>query len=196
MITTCRAFNIVCAATGLLLLVPLFAAIALVIKWDDGGQVFYSQLRVGRGFRQFRLLKFRSMVIGADQEGLLTAPAGRRVTHSGCFLRRYKLDELPQLWNVLKGDMQLVGPRPEVEDYVERFRDQYSLLLSEPPGITDPASLAYRHEEQLFVPGKMEQQYVGEILPSKLKLSLEYQRRRNLFSDLGVLLQTVCNRPV
>src|SRR5258708_20005477 len=89
------------------------------------------------------------MVIGADKEGLLTAPADRRVTYSGYFLRKYKLDELPQLWNALKGDMQLVGPRPEVEYYVQRFREQYSLLLSEPPGITDPASLAYRHEEQI-----------------------------------------------
>src|SRR5258708_40074740 len=118
------------------------------------------------------------MVIGADKEGLLTAPADRRVTYSGYFLRKYKLDEPPQLWNARKGDMQLVGPRPEVEYYVQRFREQYSLLLSEPPGITDPASLAYRHEEQLFVSGEMEQQYVAEIFPDKLKLSLEYQLGR------------------
>jgi lipopolysaccharide/colanic/teichoic acid biosynthesis glycosyltransferase len=133
------------------------------------------------------------MTIGADHAGLLTALADTRVTRCGHFLRRYKLDELPQLWNVLKGEMQLVGPRPEVEQYVSQFRGQYSVLLSEPPGITDPASLAYRREEQIFVIGQMECQYVSQILPDKLRLSLEYQKRRCLSSDIRILLQTVVN---
>ena len=189
----CRVFNIVCSVSGLLALSPLLALIALAIKWDDAGPVFYSQNRVGRDFKPFQLVKFRSMTIGADHAGLLTAPADTRVTRCGHVLRRYKLDELPQLWNVIKGEMQLVGPRPEVEQYVSQFRGQYSVLLSEPPGITDPASLAYRREEQIFVIGQMECQYVSQILPDKLRLSLEYQKRRCLSSDIRILLQTVLN---
>lgn len=186
-----RIFNMVVAAAGLAVLSPLLAAAALAVKCDDGGPVFYSQSRVGRGFRPFRLLKFRSMVVNADRAGLLTAPVDTRLTRAGQFLRRYKLDELPQLWNVVKGDMQLVGPRPEVARYVELFREQYSPLLKDCPGITDPASLAYRHEECCFVPGEIEQQYVSRILPHKLQLSLEYQRHRDFLSDLKVLLDTV-----
>ena len=131
------------------------------------------------------------MTVGADQTGLLTAPADQRVTRCGRWLRRCKLDELPQLWNVLKGEMQLVGPRPEVERYVEQFREQYSVLLSDPPGITDPASLAFRREEQLFVVTEIEHQYVSDILPRKLSLSLEYQRQRSFASDLCILMKTV-----
>ena len=189
----CRVFNIVCSVSGLLALSPLLALIAFAIKWDDAGPVFYSQNRVGRDFKPFQLVKFRSMTIGADHAGFLTAPGDTRVTRCGHVLRRYKLDELPQLWNVIKGEMQLVGPRPEVEQYVSQFRGQYSVLLSEPPGITDPASLAYRREEQIFVIGQMECQYVSQILPDKLRLSLEYQKRRCLSSDIRILLQTVLN---
>lgn len=186
-----RAVNLICAAVGLLLLLPLLAAIALIVKCNDGGPAFYAHPRVGKGFRPFRLLKFRTMAVDADKDGPLTKPADRRITQVGRLLRKYKLDELPQLWNVLTGDMQLVGTRPEVEHYVAMFREQYALLLREPPGITDPASLAFRHEEKLFVPERMEQQYVSEILPEKLRLSLEYQRSRGLLSDLHVLFNTV-----
>ena len=189
----CRVFNIVCSVSGLLALSPLLALIAFAIKWDDAGPVFYWQDRVGRDFKPFKLDKFRSMTIGADHAGLLTAPADTRVTRCGHFLRRYKLDELPQLWNVFRGEMQLVGPRPEVGCYVCQFQDQYAVLLNEPPGITDPASLAYRREEQLFTTSEMERQYVSQILPDKLRLSLEYQQRRCLTSDLWILLQTVFN---
>ena len=188
-----RVFNIVGSASGLLVLSPLFALIAFAIKCDDAGSVFYLQTRIGRDFKPFRLVKFRSMKAGADQAGLLTAPSDGRVTRCGHFLRRYKLDELPQLWNVFRGEMQLVGPRPEVGCYVCQFQDQYAVLLNEPPGITDPASLAYRREEQLFTASEMERQYVSQILPDKLSLSLEYQQRRCLTSDLWILLQTVFN---
>ena len=186
-----RTFNFVCAALGLLVLLPLLTVIALLVKYHDGGPVFYAQPRVGKGFRLFRVLKFRSMVVNADQEGLLTAPADHRLTRVGRLLRKHKLDELPQLWNVLTGEMQLVGVRPEVEPYVAMFREQYALLLNQPPGITDPATLVYRREETLFIAERMEQQYVSEILPEKLKLSLDYQRNRSFFSDLRVLLNTV-----
>lgn len=186
-----RVFNIACAAAGIVALSPVFALIAFAIKCDDGGPVFYLQSRIGKHFKPFRLVKFRSMTVGADQSGLLTAPSDCRITRCGRWLRRYKLDELPQLWNVLKGEMQLVGPRPEVESYVSQFRDQYSALLTEPPGITDPASLAYRCEEVMFTPGQLEDQYVATILPEKLRLSLEYHRRRCLSSDLEILVRTV-----
>ncbi len=191
MTVLCRAFNFISAAAGLVTLTPVLLLIAIAVKWDDAGPVFYVQTRIGRNFQPFRLVKFRTMTVGADQSGLLTAPADQRVTRCGRWLRRSKLDELPQLWNVLRGEMQLVGPRPEVGRYVEQFRAEYSALLTEPPGITDPASLAFRHEEQLFAPVAMERQYVSEILLRKLSLSLDYQRRRGLASDLGILMKTI-----
>jgi len=140
-----RTFDFICAAVGLPLLLPLLAAIALAIKVCDGGPVFYAQLRVGKDFKNFHLLKFRTMVPEADRHGLLTAPEDARVTRVGKFLRAWKLDELPQLLNVLMGDMQFVGARPEVERYVQQFPREYGVLLKDRPGITDPASLAYRH---------------------------------------------------
>ena len=186
-----RAFDLVIAATGLLLLSPLLAAIALAIKLDGKGAVLYSQPRVGRNFHEFHLLKFRSMVPGADRSAILTAPADRRVTRVGRFLRKCKLDELPQLFNVLRGDMQLVGSRPEVRRYVERFRSEYAVLLCDRPGITDPASLAFWNEEAMFEPGRMEQQYLAEILPAKLKLSIDYARQRSFVSDLRIIARSI-----
>lgn len=186
-----RAFDALCAIAGLVFSLPLFCLIALAIKLDDGGPVFYQQVRVGKCFRLFRVWKFRSMVAGADRAGLLTAPKDSRLTPVGRFLRRYKLDELPQLVNVLKGEMQLVGARPEVERYVEMFRGQYAEILRDCPGITDPATLAYRSEEQIFSADRIEQQYVEEILPAKIELSLGYQRQRTFLSDARILLRTV-----
>jgi lipopolysaccharide/colanic/teichoic acid biosynthesis glycosyltransferase len=185
-----RVFDGLCAAVGLLLLSPLFAVIAAAIKFDDGGPVFYLHDRVGTNFRHFRVCKFRSMVLGADRDGSLTAPQDSRLTPIGRLLRRYKLDELPQLFNVLTGDMQLVGARPEVNRYVQMFRPQYAVILQDRPGITDPAALAYRHEDQILSASGIEQQYVGEILPAKLKLSLDYQQKRTFWSDLRILLRT------
>ena len=186
-----RVFDVLCSLTGLLLLSPLFCAIALAIKFDDGGPVFFEQERVGRDFRLFRLYKFRSMFPRSDRAGFITVAADSRVTRAGRSLRRYKLDELPQLFNVLKGDMRFVGARPEVERYVQMFRSEYAAILQDRPGITDPATLAYRHEEQMFSTGPIEQQYIEQILPAKIKLSLAYQKQRSLMSDARVLLQTV-----
>lgn len=185
-----RVFDRLCAAAGLLVLSPLFALIAAAIKFDDGGPVFYLHERVGTNFRHFRVCKFRSMVLGADRHGSLTAPEDLRLTRIGRLLRRYKLDELPQLFNVLTGDMQLVGVRPEVDRYVQMFSPQYAVLLQDRPGITDPATLAYRHEDQILSASRIEQQYVGEILPAKLQLSLDYQQTRTFWSDLRILLRT------
>ena len=186
-----RVFDLLCAGIGLLLLTPLFCVLAAAIKLEDGGPIFYKQARVGQGFRLFHMLKFRSMVVGADRGSLLTAPHDGRLTRIGRYLREHKLDELPQLFNVLKGDMQLVGARPEVERYVEVFRQEYSTILQHRPGITDSASLAYRREDQILSPDRMEEQYVTEILPEKLALSLAYQQRRTFFSDVRILLRTI-----
>jgi len=187
-----HVFDVLCAATGLLLLSPLLALIALAMKLEDGGPVLYTQSRVGRGFRVFRLYKFRSMIPNAEHHGApLTRPGDARVTRVGTFLRKHKLDELPQLLNVLKGDMQLVGPRPELPRYVERFRPQYTALLHDRPGITDPASLVYRDEEQFLDSHDIEAQYLSEILPQKLKLSLLYSQERTFFSDLGIIWRTL-----
>ena len=186
-----RAFDFSGAVLGLFCLGPLFCLIAAAIKMDDRGPVFYQQARVGRGFQSFQVWKFRSMVIGADREGLLTEPGDARVTRVGRVLRRYKLDELPQLFNILRGHMQFVGARPEVERYVQMFRPEYAVILQDRPGITDPATLAYRHEDQVFSSGHMEEQYVKTILPAKLKLSLDYQKSRSFWSDLRIALQTV-----
>jgi lipopolysaccharide/colanic/teichoic acid biosynthesis glycosyltransferase len=187
-----QLFDLACAVVGLVVLSPLFAVIAAAIKLQDGGPIFYSQWRVGKNFRPFRLYKFRSMIPGADRAGrLLTEPGDRRLTRLGKFLRRYKLDELPQLINVLKGEMQLVGSRPEVERYVKAFPSEYALLLRERPGITDPSTLAFRHEERMFGTANVEREYIAYILPAKLKICLEYARRRNFGSDLVVILRTL-----
>lgn len=186
-----RVFDRTCAAAGLAVLAPVFAMIALAIKLDDGGSVFYSQLRVGKRLQKFRLLKFRSMVPNSEGGSPLTARGDARVTRVGRFLRKCKLDELPQLVNVLKGEMQLVGVRPQLEKFVEIYRGEYEELLQVPPGITDLASLSFRNEEELFREGSIEAQYVETILPSKLELSLAYHRSRTLSSDLKILFQTM-----
>ncbi len=186
-----RAFDMVCALAGLAILVPIFAMIAVAIKLDDGGPVLYFQFRVGKGLRKFRLLKFRSMFCNCAGGSLLTAPHDARVTRVGRFLRKYKLDELPQLVNVLKGEMQLVGVRPQVESFVDIFRDEYEELLQTPPGITDLASLSFRNEEQLFHESSNEERYIAKILPFKLEMSLKYSRTRTLLSDLEILFRTV-----
>ena len=187
-----RAFDTICAAAGLLLLSPLFAVIAVAIRLKGGrGPVVYRQPRVGMNGRVFHLVKFRSMVNGADRHAALTVSEDARITPLGHFLRRHKLDELPQLVNVLKGDMQLVGPRPEMKRYVDRFPSEYRLLLQSPPGITDPASLAFRDESTMLDEKNLEAHYLSQILPQKLRLSIEYSRRRTFFTDLKIIFQTV-----
>jgi len=186
-----RVFDSVCASAGLAFLAPLFAMIALGIKLDDGGPIFYSQLRVGKDLRKFRLLKFRSMHSNCAAGCLLTAPWDARVTRVGRFLRKYKLDELPQLLNVLKDEMQLVGVRPQVEKFVDIFPEEYGELLQTPPGITDLASLNFRDEELLFHENSIEEHYIAIILPIKLSIALKYSRTRTFQSDLEILFRTV-----
>jgi lipopolysaccharide/colanic/teichoic acid biosynthesis glycosyltransferase len=186
-----RVFDTACALTGLVLLAPIFTIIVLAIKLDDGGPVLYFQVRVGKGLRKFRVIKFRSMFSHCSGGSLLTAHHDARVTRVGRILRKYKLDELPQLVNVLKGEMQLVGVRPQVEKFVEKFRDDYEELLRTPPGITDLTSLSFRNEERLFQESSNEEQYIAKILPFKLEMSLNYARTRTFLSDLEILFRTV-----
>jgi lipopolysaccharide/colanic/teichoic acid biosynthesis glycosyltransferase len=185
-----REFDIVCALAGLVILAPLFALISLAVKLEDGGPVFYFHLRVGKGLRKFRLIKFRSMFSNCAG-GPLTAPQDARVTRVGRFLRKYKLDELPQLVNILKGEMQLVGVRPQVERFVDIFPLEYGLLLQTPPGITDLASLTFRNEERLFQGKSIEELYIAKILPIKLEMALKYSRTRTFLSDLEIIFRTV-----
>jgi dTDP-4-amino-4,6-dideoxygalactose transaminase/lipopolysaccharide/colanic/teichoic acid biosynthesis glycosyltransferase len=186
-----QAFDTICATMGLVFLSPLFLIIAAAIKWEDGGPVFFSQSRVGKDLCKFRLLKFRSMVENFAARSALTGPEDPRITRVGQILRKYKLDELPQLVNVLKGEMQLVGARPELEHYVKCFQAEYEMLLRDAPGITDLASLTFRDEDKMFQAGPLEEQYVARILPRKLKLSLKYSQARTFLSDLEILIRTI-----
>ena len=186
-----RLFDTGCAGAGLAVLAPGLALIALAIKLDDGGPVFYSHFRVGKNYREFRLLKFRSMISSSRPGSTVTSPLDTRITRVGSFLRKHKLDELPQLWNVVAGDMQLVGARPQMEKFVRIFRTEYEELLQQAPGITDLASLSFRNEQQFFHPGSVEEQYISRIMPAKLKMSLKYSRSRTFLSDLEILFRTV-----
>jgi lipopolysaccharide/colanic/teichoic acid biosynthesis glycosyltransferase len=188
-----RAFDMLAAGTGLLLFAPVLLLAALLIKLDSAGPVFFLQRRIGRGFRPFAIYKFRTMVVDAPRHGgALTVGDDPRITRMGRILRRTKIDELPQLINVLKGDMSLVGPRPEVPRYVEQFRQRYETILRVRPGITDPASLKYRHESDLLAASAdPEDEYVRRILPDKLRMAEEYIAASSLFTDFVLIARTV-----
>ncbi|MFN4118518.1 sugar transferase [Acidovorax sp.] len=188
-----RLFDILFAASALLALAPLLAAIALWVRLDSPGPVLYRQTRVGRGGRHFRIAKFRTMRIGADQAGpAITIGADARITRAGHFLRRTKLDELPQFANVLCGDMSVVGPRPEVPRYVALYPPEVAQqVFSVRPGITDLASLAFRDESTLLAHSSdPERTYVHEILPAKLRYACEYARTQSLWLDLRIIART------
>ena len=187
-----RLFDIVASGFGLLLLSPLFLLVAIWIKLDSPGPVFYRQVRVGRYNRDFRIFKFRSMRVGADKGSLVTI-GGRdpRVTRSGYFIRKFKVDELPQLINVFLGDMSLVGPRPEVRHYVDYWTPEQMHVLDVRPGITDPASIKFRNENELMEQAEdPEKYYIEVIMQEKIKLYLEYVEKHNFFYDLGLIFKT------
>lgn len=187
-----RLLDVIISAMGLVLLSPLFLIISVWIKLDSPGPAFYRAQRVGKDGKLFRLYKFRSMVADADRRGPgITATGDVRVTQAGRFLRRTKLDELPQLINVLKGDMSLVGPRPEDPRYVALYTPEQRRVLAVRPGITSAASLVYRHEEQLLAGEDWETVYRTKVLPDKLAIDLDYLERRTLGSDLKLILQTI-----
>lgn len=187
-----RIFDITASAAGLLVLSPILVPIAIWVKIDSKGPVFYRQSRVGRGNKDFGLYKFRSMQVGADRKGLITVGGhDPRVTRAGYYLRKYKLDELPQLINVLKGDMSLVGPRPEVRKYVELYTPEQRRVLRVRPGITDPASIRYRNENELLAQADdPEKCYRETIMPDKLRLNLEYIDNRSFTGDIGIIFRT------
>ena len=191
---TKRLFDIMLASLGLLLLIPAALLIALLIKASDGGPVFYAQVRVGRFGRPFRIRKFRSMVRDADKIGLpVTQEEDPRITRIGRLLRRTKLDELPQLWNVLVGEMSLVGPRPEVARYAEQYTPEQREILKFRPGITDLATLHFRNEEALLRGSPdVEQFYVQYCLPRKIALNRHYAERASLAQDVWIIIQTLC----
>ncbi len=189
-----RAFDLVASLCGLVALSPLFLLTALFIKLSDGGPVFYRQSRIGRRFKPFLLLKFRTMVVDADKSGTsITTKGDRRITPVGRFLRKAKIDELPQLLNVLLGDMSIVGPRPEVAKYVEMFRnDHYNEILTIKPGITDYAAVEFRDEEAVLTAfSSPEEGYVKEVLPHKIALYKKYLREMSLCTDLKLIFQTL-----
>lgn len=187
-----RLFDIAASGLGLILLSPLLLVLALAVKLGSSGPIFYRANRVGRYGKHFKLLKFRSMVINADQIGpAVTRAADPRITRVGRFLRRTKLDELPQLMNVLRGEMSLVGPRPEDPRYVALYTDEQRQVLNVRPGITSPASVAYRNEEAMLVGDDWEKHYVEQIMPVKLAVDLEYARNASLWRDVRVILGTL-----
>jgi len=188
-----RLLDVILAVTSLILLSPLFVGLALLIKLDSNGPVFFRQERIGRGLRPFWIYKFRTMVAGAQQTGpMITAGEDPRITRIGRILRRTKADELPQLINVLYGQMSFVGPRPEVRHYVNLFRRDYEEILSIRPGMTDLASLTYCNEQtQLGLVADPEEEYIRRVLPDKIALAKEYVRRSSFFFDVSLILKTV-----
>ncbi len=187
-----RIFDLILSSISVVVLIPLFIFIALLIKIDDSGTVFYRQKRIGQNFKPINFIKFRTMVKDADKKGLqVTRTADERITRAGRFLRRFKLDELPQFFNVLSGDISIVGPRPEVEEYVMIFKEEYGNILQVKPGITDFAALYYRDEENILNSyADTHQAYIEQILPEKIKLYHKYIKEMSFLTDLKIIAGT------
>lgn len=188
-----RIFDLFFTVPGIIVLMPLFIVIAIWIKLDSPGPIFFRQERAGQFERKIRIFKFRTMVNNAEKLGTqITVGNDIRITRSGYFLRKYKLDELPQLFNVIKGEMNLVGPRPEVPRYVKLYDDKQRAVLNLVPGITDPASIKYRNESEILALSKdPEQTYILEILPEKILINLNYSSKSTIFSDFMIILRTI-----
>ena len=189
-----RAFDILCSGVGLLALWPVGLLIGLLLKLTGRGPIFYGQTRIGQFGKPFRIWKFRSMVVNADKLGVpLTKEEDPRITWIGRFLRKTKLDELPQLWNVLAGNMSFVGPRPEMPRYVERYTPEQREILKFKPGITDMATMLFRNEEALLRgTGDVEGFYLRYFLPKKIELNLQYAQRASVLRDIWIIVQTLC----
>ena len=191
-----RLFDFVFSAIGLILLSPFLLAFAVWIKLDSPGSVFYRGIRAGKNFKPFRIYKFRSMVVNAEQIGGPSTPGDdTRVTKSGKFLRKYKLDELPQLINVFKGEMSIVGPRPEVVEYAKLYTAEEKIVYSVKPGMTDYASLWNIDEGAILAGAKTteeaERKYLEEIRPEKVRLQMKYVKEMSLWTDIKIFLQTI-----
>jgi len=188
-----RVFDAIISSLGLLLLGPVFLIVALMIKLDSRGPVFFKQARIGRAFRSFFIYKFRTMIAdAASRGGTLTVGSDPRITRLGAVLRTTKIDEIPQLINILKGDMSFVGPRPEVPEFVELFRSDYEEILRVRPGLTDLASLKYRNEAMTLAQAEdPHEDYLKRVLPDKIRLAKEYIRRSSFLFDLGLIIKTL-----
>jgi lipopolysaccharide/colanic/teichoic acid biosynthesis glycosyltransferase len=188
-----RLFDVVLATVGLVACAPILVVAGALVRLTSPGPMLFRQERIGRGFRPFTIYKFRTMVADAPRRGAaITCGDDPRITRVGRLLRATKVDELPQLFNVLRGDMSFVGPRPEVRRYVEMFADDYREILAVRPGITDLASILYRDEAAILGRAADPQaEYVGRILPHKIRLAKEYRHRSSLLFDVGVILQTI-----
>lgn len=188
-----RIFDFLVSLIGIIILSPIFVIVSIAIKLDSRGEVLFLQKRVGRYGKEFNIYKFRTMVIDAEKIGKqITVGKDSRITRVGAFLRKFKIDELPQLFNVLKGDMSLVGPRPEVPKYVALYNEEQRHVLDVRPGITDMASLRYKDENDIL--GKVdnpEEYYINIIMRDKLNLNLEYIEKSNLFFDIYLIIKTI-----
>lgn len=188
-----RFFDIFFSAFGLIILSPFFIIISLWIVLDSKGGIFYKQIRVGKNNIDFRLYKFRSMAVGSDKKGLITVGArDSRITRSGYFLRKYKIDELPQLINVLKGDMSLVGPRPEVRKYVDIYTDEQRKVLGVRPGITDYASIEYMDENNILAQApNPDKAYIEQVLPDKINYNMKYIKNQSIKEYFKIIVLTI-----
>ncbi len=186
-----RSVDLFSSALGLILISPLLLLIALAIKLDSAGPVFYRGVRIGRYGRPFRIWKFRSMLVGSDSLGGTTGKNDPRVTRIGKFLRRYKVDELPQLMNVLTGDMSLVGPRPELDEHTSAYEDEEKLILSVRPGITDYASVQFRNLNELVGSEEPHRVFIEKFRPEKNRLRLAYVKQQSLLEDMRILFKTL-----
>jgi len=187
-----RFFDILFSIIGLVLLSPLFTVLYLLIRIESQGGGFYSQERIGKNGKPFKLFKFRSMRIGSDKKGLITiGEKDNRITKTGFILRKYKLDELPQLWNVFIGDMSLVGPRPEVKKYTDLYTEEQKQVLQVRPGITDWASIKYVDENKILGESKdPDEAYVNLIMPNKIKLNMVYIQHQTLGEYFKIIFTT------
>lgn len=188
-----RLFDITASFFGIIILSPLLIFIGLWVGLSSKGGVFYKQIRVGKNNKDFKLYKFRSMRVNSDKQGFLTVGSkDSRITKAGYFIRKYKIDELPQLFNVLKGDMSFVGPRPEVRRYVDLYSKEQMKVLSVRPGITDPASIKYRNENDILSSqSNPEEYYIQHIMPDKLKINIDYINTQTFIKDIKIIFQTI-----
>ena len=188
-----RLLDIVLSLLGLLFLLPIFVILAVWIKFDSQGSIFFRQIRVGKEGQDFRIYKFRTMIVNAEKMGIITiGERDPRITNSGYFLRKYKLDELPQLINVFKGEMSFVGPRPEVRKYVEMYNQEQLKILTVKPGITDYASIEYINEDEIL--GKSldpERTYIEEIMPQKIKYNMKYINNKTVIEYFKIIFLTI-----
>jgi len=188
-----RTFDFLISLIGLIAVSPILLLVALLVKTTSRGPVFYKQERVGLNARIFKLLKFRTMVINADKLGSsVTVKHDPRITRVGRFLRKFKLDELPQLINVLKGDMSFVGPRPDVPGFADKLEGEGRIILSVRPGITGPATLKYRNEEDILAKQTYPDKYNAEVIyPDKVRLNRQYVENASFWKDIGYILETI-----